>query len=1697
MASKINGIIEQINVNGTNNAIASTAYGYCETAAATAAKTVEMTDFKLIDGVTVAINFANASTSTTVPTLNINNTGAKSIYMNGVAVLNGWNAGATLILTYDETSDIWNTNANSLQGLTKKSLTTTTINTNNTTDIIQSSSAGKFFGRTTNIDWVGLQISSSVDRFQLVAQLVADANTLIFRQNDNSSVSASNWSAWQQFVHTAFNGGAGGAGAGGSTTAGSESVATPVYIAANGTATPIAYTIGADVPIGAVFTDHYDWGDITGKPTKITLTGAVTGSVTLGNGENSIATTVNHNHDDRYKIASGVITLGSNTITPITSIAELTGSTITAANLRTNLGLSAALRFIGKATTDMSESTTTAPTVTGVTNYVPEVGDVVLDKNNDAEYVCIAKSGSTYTWELLGRSGSWATSTHTHGDITNDGKLTNANRIVWTDANKKVYAGYHYANSTKIAVNSSSEPTENLYVSGSIQFNLGTSNTSSNNRKFIVQGESSNKMSIAPTGIQVYNSSNAVETLYFQAYGGNMIFGSSSYATATRDMYGVFDFKSSNGFTYSGIGTGSDNTARPIWFSYNGITGRPVYDNDFKYNPSTNTITIGTGTLSATAYSGTAANVTGTVAVAHGGTGVTTVDDIFATYGVEYIVGTQTGTKATNWTGQTKSTELYVGKTIAYQLPIAGDGSATLELTFPDGTTTGQKAVYAGNTRLTTHYPANSIMIMVWNGTNWRTNPYYNTNTNTLMRTYALSPDVEFPILAGSQTTAGAWTTDYTSSYKDLYGIITSTTANRATINPSTGHITAPAGITANITGNISGTASNVTGTVAIEHGGTGKTTAAEAWTALGGGDSGKHADSYFALASHNHAAGDINSGTFDLARIPTITNAKLTNSSLTVGNKSISLGSSGTVHDILKTSTNIGTDTSWDQYDPGIYYVASNAAFTGTNSPENANTNNGISPYRYGQLIVSRAGTGGVAQFYISHNDSNSASYGIHYRTGWNSTYVDKWSVLLDSHNYTNYTVKKDGTGASGTWGISINGTAAKATADADNNTISSTYLKRSGGEMTGPLTWKDSTALPEASSLSYVLGIDAFASGGTTKWTSIANLRSSLGLLNNTGSESSPIYINANGVLTECTWNLLRRKKIGTESDHQRSVIALCKLSANNTGINSHWHGRIYRVRDNGLVNNHYADVDFTARYAGANTFFYSFRTDKENTGTEALTGSGYRACTFIYNGQQYGGLEFYQGNASTFYVDGTGTFAPFSIAYYSTNNSGTVLNQEINDSLGFSTDQCQRQSDYIYGVLRGNASSASAANLTTTANAIAYYTNTTGTFGSKASANGVLYATSANGTLNWGILPIAQGGTGATTANDAANTLISSLPTWTAAPTADTYFIRRDTGGTAAFGQVKFSSIANITNGKITLGPYSITPVTSVNGHTGSSVSVTAGDLGLSSALRYQGTTTTAMEDGLTTAEVTINGNSFTPAAGDVVIYDDAEYLWTGSLWEFIGAESSFKKVQTAVSTSTASGNSATTFISSVTQDTQGVITVKTSTLDTSGAWAGSAGTLANKTLTVSNLNQTAGSYAFSISSTTALSQISISNADYVGLQIGDNADKWQLTAISNSLFFRQNDSGGTNTSWNDWVKILSSSNYTDYAVAKTAGVTAVTWNNTDKKITRTINSTTADVVTFSAGTDISLSADTTTLTITAANQRVEILDLTGVT
>lgn len=62
----------------------------------------------------------------------------------------------------------------------------------------------------------------------------------------------------------------------------------------------------------------------------------------------------------------------------------------------------------------------------------------------------------------------------------------------------------------------------------------------------------------------------------------------------------------------------------------------------------------------------------------------------------------------------------------------------------------------------------------------------------------------------------------------------------------------------------------------------------------------------------------------------------------------------------------------------------------------------------------------------------------------------------------------------------------------------------------------------------------------------------------------------------------------------------------------------------------------------------------------------------------------------------------------------------------------------------------------------------------------------------------------------------------------------------------------------------------------------------DLGITGAMHFKGTTTTAPT---TTATITINGTSYTASAGDVILYDGKEYLWTGSKWEELGDESSF--------------------------------------------------------------------------------------------------------------------------------------------------------------------------------------------------------------
>ena len=114
MASSVNGVLYHLKYgsDGTEYALASGAYGVCDTPQATVAKTVDMTGFVLATGVTIHVKFTYGSVSRA--TLNVNGTGNIAIKRYGTTSATatsgkgGWIAGSVVDFTYDGTYWIMN-----------------------------------------------------------------------------------------------------------------------------------------------------------------------------------------------------------------------------------------------------------------------------------------------------------------------------------------------------------------------------------------------------------------------------------------------------------------------------------------------------------------------------------------------------------------------------------------------------------------------------------------------------------------------------------------------------------------------------------------------------------------------------------------------------------------------------------------------------------------------------------------------------------------------------------------------------------------------------------------------------------------------------------------------------------------------------------------------------------------------------------------------------------------------------------------------------------------------------------------------------------------------------------------------------------------------------------------------------------------------------------------------------------------------------------------------------------------------------------------------------------------------------------------------------------------------------------------------------------------------------------------------------
>ena len=203
-------------------------------------------------------------------------------------------------------------------------------------------------------------------------------------------------------------------------------------------------------------------------------------------------------------------------------------------------------------------------------------------------------------------------------------------------------------------------------------------------------------------------------------------------------------------------------------------------------------------------------------------------------------------------------------------------------------------------------------------------------------------------------------------------------------------------------------------------------------------------------------------------------------------------------------------------------------------------------------------------------------------------------WKTVLSSNNYTDYVPQKDGTGASGTWGISITGNAAtatkatsadsatKATQDGNGNVISSTYLPLTGGSMTGTiisssaaqvLRWTSSATSVNSTGCSWY-GLGTYRADDGYNWLNISNYWG----INFTTTSSNRFTHNGNIIITSAN--------IGSQS-----VASATKATQDGAG---------------NVITSKYVTIDTTQTILGAKTFSKEITISNETASINKTTGA-----------------------------------------------------------------------------------------------------------------------------------------------------------------------------------------------------------------------------------------------------------------------------------------------------------------------------------------------------------------------------------------------------------------------------------------------------------------------------------------------------------
>lgn len=328
---------------------------------------------------------------------------------------------------------------------------------------------------------------------------------------------------------------------------------------------------------------------------SITLTGDVSGStsskggwsITTSIGAGKVTNAMLAGSIENGKLINSKITLAGNDVS--------LGGSLSADTLRTSLGLSNALHFIGIATVAITDGSTTDPKISGYTTKTS--GDVIIDKDKFYEYVW---TGSA--WERLGGDSSYKV---TQGAVTDPAASGTSNTFIATisqDANGKITATKKTVavinNAPTLAWGTTStigtvagtslqvKMPANPNVDTKVTQNAIKASDYTNWRPLIWGASNSGTEGFTPSTVtdgvytaQTLSCQPSSGTIKANTFKGNL---SGNAATASK----LTDITSTDLAS-------STNTWRRVWFSYdNNTTGRPAYSDSFVYQTSTNTLKV-------------------------------------------------------------------------------------------------------------------------------------------------------------------------------------------------------------------------------------------------------------------------------------------------------------------------------------------------------------------------------------------------------------------------------------------------------------------------------------------------------------------------------------------------------------------------------------------------------------------------------------------------------------------------------------------------------------------------------------------------------------------------------------------------------------------------------------------------------------------------------------------------------------------------------------------------------------------------------------------------------------------------------------------------------------------------------------------------------------------------------------------------